>query len=523
MGGKAARAAGAAILVAALLAGCGSSGGKALPPETPKDGGTFREGLVRLSSEDPARAQSVSERVWADQLYDGLTSWDPVTMQVRPALAQRWTSSDDGKVWTFVLRPDATAANGDAISATDVKATLQHIAKASSGSVVTDLLDVLAGFSQFTHDDAATDLPSVKVVDGRTVELTLSRPFAELPSLLGNPAFGIVHAAADGTPVTTGPMKLVARDAVSAVLQRTTPTRAHVDKVAVTFYDSVDASYAAFDTGQLDWSAVPQSAVDSAGTKYGRHLFRASLRSLFLAFNVKEPAVANPLFREAIVHAIDRPALVAKMAAPDATTLNGIVVSGVPGAESGGCSLTCTYDTVKAKDLLAKAFPDGNVPPLTLDVTEGAPFTDAALQQIIDNAKAAGITITVRRTPLDQYGAVTTSPTRQLFQASYAAAYPSADAFLPGLFASTSVSNITGLQVAAIDEALAKAQAEPDQRARSEDYVDIERKVLRQVPVVPLAQFPVDAVEQPTVRGVAPLPTGNFDVSTVWLDAPAAR
>src|SRR5688572_24701752 len=100
-------------MVTMLMVGCSSGSESSKPTDTvPVAGGVLRQGLIRLVTEDPAKATTVSERIFADHLYDGLTSWDPQTFQTRPAIAERWDVSPDQMQWSFHLRPDAKAANG---------------------------------------------------------------------------------------------------------------------------------------------------------------------------------------------------------------------------------------------------------------------------------------------------------------------------------------------------------------------------------------------------------------------------
>ena len=59
--------------------------------------------------------------------YDYLTSWDAATLETRPGLAESWTSSDDGKEWTFNLRQGVTWHDGEAFTADDVAFTFNYI------------------------------------------------------------------------------------------------------------------------------------------------------------------------------------------------------------------------------------------------------------------------------------------------------------------------------------------------------------------------------------------------------------
>lgn len=502
--------------LACVLTSCGEI--KPLGEESPQTGGQFTEGIVKVSSMDPALASTVSERILADQLYDGLTAWDARTFDPVPKLASNWEVSQDKLHWTFHLRNGAKASNGDPITALDVKRSLEHVARRSVGSPLADTLAPITGFAAFNSSDAVPSLTGIVVVDSATVRIDLDTPFAELPQALGSPAFGITHLAADNSIVSTGPYFMESRVGDEAVTLAKVPgAETYIDKVIVKLYPSANAAYSDFVSGRLDWSIVPPDSANAAGSRFGSHLFRASLRGLYLSFNLNNPKFSDLRFREAIAHAIDRTALARKLNFGDADVLNDIVTSAGKGSPTGGCGGKCTYDPGRSKELLNQIFGNNPIPPVNVDLASGAPFTDAPSKQLVDDLAAVGITATIRPTPVDQFGNVTVSPDRELFQTSWSANYPSSDAFLPPLFMSNSRSNVSGFKDINIDAELSAAQGEPDPVLRVRNYQQAERDILAQLPVIPLAQFPIESVAKRNVHSLVPMPTGNFDISAVWL------
>jgi ABC-type oligopeptide transport system substrate-binding subunit len=83
--------------------------------------------IVRLAvadgwSLDPADADpaSLTNRVVADLLYEGLTSLDDLGLP-QAAHAERWFTSDDRLTWTFVLSNALVDGAGEPFSARDAK------------------------------------------------------------------------------------------------------------------------------------------------------------------------------------------------------------------------------------------------------------------------------------------------------------------------------------------------------------------------------------------------------------------
>jgi ABC-type oligopeptide transport system substrate-binding subunit len=77
---------------------------------------------------DPAAAAAPPETDIVRAIYDGLTETDPKTLAPVPAIAARWTASEDFKTWTFYLRRDAKWSNGETVTANDFVRSWRRLA-----------------------------------------------------------------------------------------------------------------------------------------------------------------------------------------------------------------------------------------------------------------------------------------------------------------------------------------------------------------------------------------------------------
>jgi len=77
---------------------------------------------------DPANASAPPETDIVRAVYDGLTDTDAKTLESIPAIAARWTASEDFKTWTFHLRKDAKWSNGESVTAKDFVRSWQRLA-----------------------------------------------------------------------------------------------------------------------------------------------------------------------------------------------------------------------------------------------------------------------------------------------------------------------------------------------------------------------------------------------------------
>src|SRR6185369_1283572 len=68
---------------------------------------------------DPAFAAAPPDTDAVRALFEGLTDYDPKTLQPIPGVATRWESSSDNRIWTFYLREDARWSNGESVTASD--------------------------------------------------------------------------------------------------------------------------------------------------------------------------------------------------------------------------------------------------------------------------------------------------------------------------------------------------------------------------------------------------------------------
>ncbi len=97
--------------------------------------------------------------------YDSLIGYDPATLspmtgEESTGLATAWTTSDDGLVWTFTLRQDATWNDGEPLTAEDVAFTYNYIIEGG-----------LENFTSYTNL-----IEKATVIDDYTVEFTCSKP-----------------------------------------------------------------------------------------------------------------------------------------------------------------------------------------------------------------------------------------------------------------------------------------------------------------------------------------------------------
>lgn len=368
----------------------------------------FRWSNGRLpKSIDPARAAAAPETDVVRAVYEGLTELDPKTLEAVPAIAEKWTSSDEHRAWTFDLRKNARWTNGKRVTAADFVASWRRVIRLGEPAAHRELLANIAG----TAPVAATTVPlgqqdeppatppapeqqtrpsplpggdtiearpaiaatkprplRIEAIDESTLKVSLKLPDKDFPKLVASTIFRPIYGSGDHFEtetinngiITNGPFRisLVSKDGVTLERSETYWNRASIRLDSVRFVpkETAEAALDAYRRGELD--AVTNAELEPLALKLLTPYedFRQARHS---AVNLYEVNTRNAPFsdrrvREALATAIDRDGLIdsnLEGSTEPATTLLPL---------SGKADRPLTFDAARARDLLDKAgFPDG--------------------------------------------------------------------------------------------------------------------------------------------------------------------
>nr|WP_237720209.1 ABC transporter substrate-binding protein [Streptomyces xiaopingdaonensis] len=182
---------------AALLTACGASADSS---SKPSKGGTIRAvfpGFGAKETLDPHVGRQFVDMARFKAVFDKLVDFDAKLRPV-PRLAERWEADEDLTVWRFTLRK-AQFHDGRPLEAEDVLFTLSRI------------LDPDSSERLAKNSLSLIDLKRSRAAGSRTVELRLTRPEADLPSLLAFTGTYVVSRRYrdPAKPVGTGPFRFV--------------------------------------------------------------------------------------------------------------------------------------------------------------------------------------------------------------------------------------------------------------------------------------------------------------------------
>jgi ABC-type transport system substrate-binding protein len=377
----------------------------ALPIANAQDNSTVTMAFIEgePGSLDPVVADTINEFLVLRNVYEGLVSYDPKTLQPIPSLAEKWDVSKDGLTYTFHLRSGIKFHNGRTLTAHDVKYSLERLANPELGKSYTRfLLDGVKGIEAVVKG-TAKEVEGLKAVDDQTFEITLSHPVASFLNQLTLPGgFIVPKEAAEKAdfaqkPVGTGPYKFVQWVRKHQVnLEANTDywgNQASVKFVVLRVMPESAQQVEAFKTDKVDVSLVPAFLLQSLQNdpKLAAQIQEvAPLAVTFLVLNLKDPALSKVEVRQALNIAIDRQALLKTVLKGQGSPAEGVIPPLLAAYQS---ELPFNHDVEAAKQLLAKA---GYAGGLDLEVSLATDETDKRMMAVIQSQLAeAGINLTI--------------------------------------------------------------------------------------------------------------------------------
>lgn len=351
---------------------------------------TYKDDVATL---DPAIGYDWQNWSMIKSLFDGLMDYVPGTTTLRPGLAESYTLSENGLVFTFTLRAGVKFHNGREMTAEDVKYSLDRVTDPATQSPGAGFFGSIAGF------DAAGPggLSGVKVIDPLTVEITLSRPDATFLHVMAlNFASVVPKEAVDEfgldfgkNPVGTGAFSL----SEWTIGQRLVFAKnADYWRDGVPYLDSVTfevgqepvVALLRLQNGEVD---VPGDGIPPAkftevmadAEQAARVVVGGQLHTGYITMNVTLPPFDNVDVRRAVNMALNKDRIV-QIINGRAVPANQPLPPSMPGfaADYAGYA----YDPDAAKALLATAgFPDGFETELFVMNTDPNPRIAQAIQQ----------------------------------------------------------------------------------------------------------------------------------------------
>jgi glutathione transport system substrate-binding protein len=298
-----------ALLAASALLPVTRSHAQSAPPNTLV---VLRE--IDADNYDPARTTSQSAGFVEYMMADTLVSMDWDQHTIKAGLAESWTVSPDGRLYTFKLRHGVTFCDGRPMTAKDVIYSINRWIDPATRS---------------PSKWRAGPIKELRAVDDYTLEYELNEPFSELLTQLTMYFASVVDQATveklganfgvqgfNGTGPFCWASWTPRQDLVLTkhagynwgppIYKNPSP---QVDKVIFRVIPEANTRLAAIQTGQADVTQdIPPFALEGL-----RHIPTVKLAQQpvyfwdnFMGFKIDKPVVSDPVIRRAVNMAVDR-------------------------------------------------------------------------------------------------------------------------------------------------------------------------------------------------------------------------
>jgi oligopeptide transport system substrate-binding protein len=504
----------------------------------PVRGGVFRLALESPATLDPALTADVYEATVTNQVFSGLLKWD-ADLNVLPDVAQSWTISHDGRVYTFELRRNARFQNGRQVTAQDFIYSFTRLfnAKEVPPGIIQDYLRKIVGVDGYVAG-RADHISGLSAPDPFTLIIRLKKPYASFLSVVCMDQAKVVPreeiermgAVEFGRhPVGCGPFRLVSWDPEKSMVLAANPdyfgSPAYLDSVVVYHYpsDQGQRQKREFRAGRLETCQIRENEIEDLNRQGAYSIVRRLELSMeFMGMNVQLPPFKDMRVRQAVSMALDREAL-GRAAGPGFHVPMGLIPPGMPGYAPE--SKILPEDLARARLLLTQAG-YGPKHPLTFPITTSNRSRHAVVRDSVLIASLRRVGIDARLDEVSWSELVTKVDGGQApaFELTWIADLPDPESFLYTLLASGGGYNIFHYHNEGVDSLLDAGRDEPVVQTRLELYREAERRILQEAPLIPLFNVMTLYAFQPYVHGVEMSPFGicSVPMEKIWLD-PAPR
>ena len=532
----------AAIVIVGLVLGCGGEEGSAPGASSSgdaetRDGGGSGNVFRRLWQEpptlDPHEAGDVTSAGVLVEVFSGLVTLN-TSLQVAPDLAERWDVSEDGLTYTFHLRSNARFHDGKPVTAEDVKFSIERATDTETQSPeVSAYLDDIVGVLPKLAGQA-DEVTGVRVIDARTIEITIDAPKPYFLAKLTYPTSFVLdreNLESEGDdwvfkPNGTGPFKLAEyRVGQIIVLERNEHYYrgpALLDRVELIL--SGGSAMAMYENGEIDITGVGLSELDRVTNPLeplNAEVVVAppGFSLAYIGFNLSEPPFDDVDFRRALAHAIDKETIATRVLAELVYPATGILPPDFPGynpaVQAPG------FDPELAQELLAQSKYGDNPPRIVVTIPGTGGSAGLDLEAILRMWEdTLGLRVELQQVETATYWDDLNDGRLQAFAGlGWQADYPDPQDFLDILFHSESQLNQSGYSNAEVDRLLEEARVEQDWPTRMALYNEAEQIIVDEVPWIMLWFSGEDIVLlKPYVKGYALTPLIVPKLKDVYIE-----
>lgn len=452
-----------------------------------------------VSALDPMKCWQVAAYHVYWTVYERLIKYNYETGEYEPELAESWSVSDDGMVYTFNLRQGVKWHDGSDFVAEDVKYTIER------------------GIEEGTGNYPGVDY--VEVVDDHTVNVHMTAPDSVFMDKQWTGDCCVIKKDSGDQlskdPLGTGPFKFVewvSGDHITLeAFDDYWGEQSGTKEIVLQIIPEANSRLVALQAGDVDVASIDATAIDYVVNDDNLELLtNTSISVNYLGFNCTNEYFSNPLVRKAFCYAIDRDALVEVQLEGQGMVQKSLVAQGKMGFFDD-YDFEYEYDPEKAKELMVEAgYPDGFDIELTIRGSE------LAAQMIQDNLRDIGVNVTINLMESAAFTDYTNGGQAQFYMMTRSGG--SADSYLS--MCESSAAGPGGNRMFYADDEFDALYKEShltmDMTARNEVYRQLQENLHENVPVFPLYVGTILLGINKNIKGVAADCEGCHDYRTIY-------
>ncbi|MFF1441748.1 ABC transporter substrate-binding protein [Streptomyces sp. NPDC058295] len=487
-------------LLAPVLAACGGSDGGSGSGDAIVMGTTDRFTVTKDAPAplDPAYSYDVGTWNILRQTVQTLMIQPKGEGEPVPEAAQSCGFTDTGNErYACKLRSGLKFANGDAVTAEDVKFSIERARTIKADSGVFALLS--------TIDTIETQGDNEVIFHLKTADATF-------PFKLSTPVAGIVNPddyekdkLRDGFSIDgSGPYTLKAEtdgdEMTKAVFTKNPNYKGTLsvnnDQVDMVSYEDADDMGTALEKGDIDLmtrTMSPEQIQKLSETSAAGDISLVELNGLeirYLAFDTTDPAVKSKAVRQAMAQIINRSALVSEVYGSQAEPLYSLVPATLTAHSNSFFNTYGDPSVAKAKDLLKDS--DITTPvKLTLNYTTDhyGPATKQEFEVLQKQLNDSGLfDVTIKGTAWDAFVPAERKGEYAVYGMGWFPDFPDADNFVAPFLDKDNFLKSPYSNADIIDNLIPASRREADRLSAAKNLTEIQDIVARDVPVLPLWQ-----------------------------------
>ena len=477
-----------------------------------------------FTTTDPYDANDTLSQAMAKSFYEGLFGFDK-DMKMVPVLAESYSASPDGLVYTIKLKRGIKFHDGTDFKADAVKANLDR---------VTNPENKLKRYGLYNNNIAKTE-----VVDDYTARITLKTAFSPFINQLAHPSTVMISPTALQKygnkdiafhPVGTGPFKFVEwkqTDYLKVAKNENYWRKGYPKVDTITWKPVVDnnSRAALMQTGEAHFTfPLPYELAEVLKGKPDLEVVAApSIVLRYLSMNTQQKPFDNPKVRQAIAYAINKDALAKVAFNGYAEAAQGVVPQGVEYSIKIGA---WPNDLAKAKQLMSEAgYPNGFETELwsaynhstAQKVTQ---FLQQQLQQIGIRTKITLLEAGQRVEKVESWPDPKTAPVR-LYYVGWSTSTGEADWAIRPLLGGESwppkLFNTAYYKSDKVDADIRNAQLTTSSGEKAKLYEDAQKTIWQDAPWAPLVVEKLLSAHNKKLSGVYVIPDASFNFTEVDL------